>query len=275
MDRAAIFIDAGYYYAQGSYAAFGRTLRREQLEADEPALVRELVRAVSAELPAGCELLRTYWYDGATAGGPNDSHDRVAEIPRVKLRLGKINAQGRQKGVDTLIVRDLMVLSQERSISYAFLLSGDEDIREGVSYAQDRGVVVGLLGIRGTSGGTSQSRELIREADLVIDVEQVTAAATASLAEASETGETGDEADRREVRAIDAAPAERDRAIRDFLARLSPAERNLLPREGRSIPSDIDRQLLYQVSQSAYSGQRLTESQKRALRNRFWELAAS
>ena len=58
-----------------------------------------------------------------------------------------------------------MVLSQERSIDRAVVLAGDEDLREGIEYAQDRGVLVTVIGIADRRGGTSQSLELRREAD--------------------------------------------------------------------------------------------------------------
>jgi uncharacterized LabA/DUF88 family protein len=43
------------------------------------------------------------------------------------------------------MVVDLIVLAQERSISDAVLVTGDEDIREAVAYAQQRGVRVHLV----------------------------------------------------------------------------------------------------------------------------------
>ncbi len=61
-----------------------------------------------------------------------------------------------------------MTLGRERAIATAFLLSGDEDIREGVIAAQDMGVRVVVLGIPpvGGSGTTAnQASTLIREAD--------------------------------------------------------------------------------------------------------------
>ena len=68
-------------------------------------------------------------------------------MPNVKLRLGRINAKNQQKGVDALIYRDLTTLARERAICDAFLLAGDEDLREGVKAAQDMGVRVTLIGI--------------------------------------------------------------------------------------------------------------------------------
>jgi hypothetical protein len=57
-----------------------------------------------------------------------------------------------------------MTLARERAIAVAYLLSGDEDLREGVIAAQDMGVQVVLLGIP-TRQRTNQSAALIREAD--------------------------------------------------------------------------------------------------------------
>jgi uncharacterized LabA/DUF88 family protein len=158
-----LFIDAGYLYKQGSGAVFKEKLGRHELDLNAQKFVDDLCGWLSSIYPSD-ELFRTYWYDGAKRGVPMDDQLRVAALPFVKLRLGRINAAGQQKGVDTLIVRDLMVLSQERSIHRAVVLSGDEDLREGIEYAQDRGVRVTVVGID-SDGGLSQSGELVREAD--------------------------------------------------------------------------------------------------------------
>jgi uncharacterized LabA/DUF88 family protein len=258
MEKAAIFIDAGYYYAQGSYAAFGETLRRQYLTCDEAAFLRNVGDVVARLLPDESEVLRTYWYDGARNGSATPSHLAIGSQQRVKLRLGRINGAGQQKGVDTLIVRDLMVLSQERSITHAFVLSGDEDLREGVAYAQDRGVVVGLLGIRGKNG-TSQSAELLREADLIS--ESATEAAKNSL---TRTVVAAANADR-----IDFGPAA-DQFTLHWAQSISDAERlDALSKKPR-IPKDVDWQLLTAGSRGQASGRALTEDEKRSMRRRFW-----
>jgi hypothetical protein len=107
--------------------------------------------------------LRTYWYDGAKDGIPTPHHEKIGGLPYVKVRLGRVHS-GQQKGVDALIYRDLMTLARERAISRAYLLSGDEDLREGVIAAQDMGVQVMLVGIP-TSQRSNQSAALVREAD--------------------------------------------------------------------------------------------------------------
>jgi uncharacterized LabA/DUF88 family protein len=68
-----------------------------------------------------------------------------------------------QKGVDSLIVHDLITLAHERAVATIYLLAGDEDLREGVAAAQRLGVQVILLGIPTKS--PNQSLPLIREAD--------------------------------------------------------------------------------------------------------------
>ncbi len=112
----------------------------------------------------GIRLLRTYWYDAPLGGGlMSASHSALAMADNVKLRLGARNGQGQQKGVDSLIVTDLIELARNGSICDAILLSGDEDVRIGVQIAQSFGVCVHLLGIHPARG--SQSPALRQEAD--------------------------------------------------------------------------------------------------------------
>jgi uncharacterized LabA/DUF88 family protein len=76
--------------------------------------------------------------------------------------------------VDALIYRDLMTLARERAICHAYLVAGDEDLREGVVAAQDMGVRVVVMGIPATKG-KNQSEAPIREADehLLLDREML------------------------------------------------------------------------------------------------------
>ncbi len=107
--------------------------------------------------------LRTYWYDGAARGVPSADHEQIGGFAYVKVRLGRV-IHGEQKGVDALIYRDLMTLARERAVARAYLISGDEDLREGVVAAQDMGIQVVLIGVP-THQRTNQSAALIREAD--------------------------------------------------------------------------------------------------------------
>lgn len=93
----------------------------------------------------------------------------------MKTRIGRLvrddAGQFQQKGVDSLIVRDLVILAERSAISTAFLLGGDEDLREGVREAQDRGVEVVLLGIEPPKG-SNLSETLVMEADQLLLIGQ-------------------------------------------------------------------------------------------------------
>ena len=168
MDRCGIFIDAGYLFAAGGQlCGFGPSRSSVQIDGLRASEFFAKLARESCGLPP----LRTYWYDGAKDGIPTRDHQSIAALPNVKLRLGRINAQNQQKGVDALIYRDLITLARERAISDAFLLAGDEDLREGVKAAQDMGVRVTLIGIETSTGGENQSRELQHEADEILQLD--------------------------------------------------------------------------------------------------------
>ena len=165
MDRCAVFVDAGYLYAEGGkLVGIGPSRRKVRLKAPRASEFLVGLAMEACHLPA----LRTYWYDGARERIPTAEHHAIADLPNVKLRLGRLNHRNQQKGVDALIYHDLMTLARERAISDAFLLSGDEDLREGVRAAQEIGIRVTLMGIPTPSGSRNQSRDLAREADEVI-----------------------------------------------------------------------------------------------------------
>ena len=160
MDRVAVFVDAGYLFAQGSKEISGRQLRRGEISLDHQTLIRLLKDF--AENVSGLPLLRIHWYDG-TSQGPTPQHNTLADQADMKVRLGFVNSAGRQKGVDSLIVTDMISLARNRAMADCVLLSGDEDLRVGVQQAQEYGVRVHLLGIRPARG--SQSLFLLREVD--------------------------------------------------------------------------------------------------------------
>ncbi len=122
------------------------------------------LRDLAEACAPGSRLLRTYWYDGLTRTGRLSSEqEQIANASYAKLRLGTVNSRGEQKGVDSLIVTDLIDLARNRAITDVVLVSGDEDIRIGVQIAQTFGVRIHLLGIKPARG--SQSPDLIQEAD--------------------------------------------------------------------------------------------------------------
>ncbi|MXY54962.1 MAG: NYN domain-containing protein [Gammaproteobacteria bacterium] len=160
MDRVAVFVDAGYLFAEGSRALSGRKAARSRVFLDHAVAVRHL--AGFARERAGIPLLRVYWYDG-TANRPTRAQVAAAEQADVKLRLGRIDASGRQKGVDALIASDMVNLARNHAMTDCVLLAGDDELRIAVAEIQQLGIRVHLIGISPAS--RTQSRLLRQEAD--------------------------------------------------------------------------------------------------------------
>jgi uncharacterized LabA/DUF88 family protein len=130
---------------------------------DVASTISNIIQISSGREP-NARLLRIYWYDGISQEkGMSTDHITLSQQPNVKLRFGFLNSHGQQKGVDSLIVTDLIDLARNKAISDAVILSGDEDIRVGVQIAQTFGVRVHLLGIKPSRG--NQSQQLIHECD--------------------------------------------------------------------------------------------------------------
>lgn len=122
------------------------------------------------------EVLRVYWYDGAFDpkhpgyAGQRQFFDGIASTPGIQVRLGHLTPRPtrwqhavkravqacgitldeferhfafrdelQQKGVDTLIVLDLVRLAERRAYDVAVLVAGDRDLAEAVRTAQDAG----------------------------------------------------------------------------------------------------------------------------------------
>ena len=115
MERVAVFVDAGYLFAQGSILlGGGGKLPRGEILLDHAAAAAFF--AVRAREISGGSLLRIYWYDG-TAIGPTAQHNALAYLDNVKVRLGFVNRAGQQKGVDAVIVTDMISLARNRSMA--------------------------------------------------------------------------------------------------------------------------------------------------------------
>jgi NYN domain-containing protein len=155
-------VDAGWLLAAAALEVVGAR-GRDGMACRHRGLLGALAGHVATH-SGGTPLLRTYWYDGAPGGAPSHVHDRIAALPYVKVRLGRLNRSGQQKGVDVLIYHDLLTLAHERAIGRAYLVAGDEDLREGVVQAQKLGIQVVLLGMP-VSRGQNQSARLVRDCD--------------------------------------------------------------------------------------------------------------
>lgn len=233
-------------------------------------VLREFAEGVS-----GLPLLRIYWYDG-TSTGPTAQHLALAFTAGVKLKLGFVNAQGEQKGVDSLIVTDMIELARNRAMTDALLLSGDEDLRVGVQQAQEFGVKVHLLGIAPSRG--SQSQFLLQEADTTH--EWAAEALRRFLTCSPQAGQapSGATSGAIPVSVATAATGISPNALRDLVeqhataldgVRLQAALESY-DREKR-LPPDIDRPLLGAAKKTF--GRDLTSAERTALRFTFAEVA--
>ena len=169
MDRMAVFVDAGYFFAAGAEAAHGAPINRKVTslkQADQ--MVRDL-NGKAAAAASNMNLLRTYWYDAMPGSRPSLEQTTLAHLSGVKVRFGVLNSKGQQKGVDSLIVTDLIDLARNRAISDAVLISGDEDLRIAVEIAQTFGVRVHILAAGNAAKNVSP--DLKMEADSVTELD--------------------------------------------------------------------------------------------------------
>jgi len=201
IQHVVAFVDAGFLRAAGE-RLLGLPLGAARI--DVPEAVRWL-EGIVGSLPEidGQRLLRVYWYDGAF--DPDHPsflrqrafHNAIAQTPGVRLRLGHMQARSEtwrpvvraaavkaglppekfdrdvgvrptyeQKGVDTLLVLDMVTLAQVNAYETAILVTGDRDIAEAVRTAQDLGRRV-VLACPRQVGVAAELRQL---ADKVVDV---------------------------------------------------------------------------------------------------------
>jgi len=165
LERVAVFVDAGYLFAASGSLLAGRRATRSELSLD-PGAAEDYLRTF-AEREAGLPLLRIYWYDG-TDSGPTADHTALMWTQNIKVRLGIVNSYGQQKGVDSLIISDMINLARTGGVATVILLTGDEDLRVGVQQAQEAGLRVHLLGIEPKR--ENQSNMLQQEADIIHEI---------------------------------------------------------------------------------------------------------
>lgn len=147
--RCTVHVDAGYLYAALATRLTG-SANRAAITVDEQALVKQLIDLATGD--SGMRILRVLWYDAAKNGIPDPHQRQIGLIDSVKLRMGRINTFGEQKGVDLRLGLDLVSLGHNRAAEVAYLISGDDDLTEAVTDAQDLGLQVKLLTIPAGDG---------------------------------------------------------------------------------------------------------------------------
>ncbi|MEX3103282.1 MULTISPECIES: NYN domain-containing protein [unclassified Streptomyces] len=259
----AIFVDAGYLYAAAGRLIAG-TEDRRSFDLDAEGLLEALIDR-ARQVFADSRLLRVYWYDGARRRIHTAEQQSIAELPDVKVRLGNLNANNQQKGVDSLIRTDLESLARHRAISDAALLGGDEDLVSAVEAAQGYGARVHLWGIEAPEG-RNQAEPLLWEVDSqrTLDLEFFKPYVSRRAAISYE-GPTANRPTREDVRFVGAQIAAKwlvERG-RESLAELLPGHPYL--------PGSVDQDLLVEAEGILQYSLRGQSDLRRALRDGFWE----
>ncbi|GAB2816271.1 NYN domain-containing protein [Streptomyces chlorus] len=257
----AIFVDAGYLYAAAGRLVAG-TEDRRAFDLDAEGLIDALIDRART-IFADSRLLRVYWYDGARRRIHTAEQQTIAELPDVKVRLGNLNANNQQKGVDSLIRSDLESLARHRAISDAALLGGDEDLVSAVEAAQGYGARVHLWGIEAPEG-RNQAEPLLWEVDSqrTFDLDFFKPYVSRRTAPGYEPT-TGRPA-REDVRFVGAQIAAKWLAERgrDSLVELLPGHPYL--------PGSVDQDLLVEAEGLLQYSLRGQADLRRALRDGFW-----
>ncbi len=258
----AIFVDAGYLYAAAGRLVSG-TEDRRAFDLDAEGLIEALIDKART-IFADSRLLRVYWYDGARRRIHTAEQQSIAELPDVKVRLGNLNANNQQKGVDSLIRSDLESLARHRAISDAALLGGDEDLVSAVEAAQGYGARVHLWGIE-TPEGRNQAEPLLWEVDSqrTLDLDFFKPYVSRRTAPAYES--TASRPTREAVRFVGAQIAAKWLAARgrESLVDLLPGHPYL--------PGSVDQDLLVEAEGLLQYSLRGQPDLRRALRDGFWE----
>ncbi|TGA89923.1 NYN domain-containing protein [Streptomyces sp. MZ04] len=259
----AIFVDAGYVYAAAGRLAVG-TEDRRAFDLDAEGLIEAFIDKART-IFADSRLLRVYWYDGARRRIHTVEQQSIAELPDVKVRLGNLNANNQQKGVDSLIRTDLESLARHRAISDAALIGGDEDLVSAVEAAQGYGARVHLWGIE-ASDGRNQAEPLLWEVDSqrTFDLEFFKPYVSRRTVTTYETAGTP-RPSREDVRFVGAQIAAKWLAARgrDALVDLLPGHPYL--------PGSVDQELLVEAEKLLAYSLRGQSDLRRALRDGFWE----
>jgi hypothetical protein len=186
VDRCALFVDAGYVLGDGAMAVHG-TRNRDSVSWDYAGVVQILGNV--ARDRTGLPLLRCYWYEATVEGRRTPDHETLADLPGVKLRVGRLRP-GRREGVESEIHRDLTTLARNRAISDALVVSAEEDLAQVVSDVQDLGIRVILVHIP-VRGAWTVAPALRQECDDVVEVSEAQLRPSVELVMGAEP--TGDE----------------------------------------------------------------------------------
>lgn len=171
--KAAIMID-------GAYLEMLMIKEHDRAQVDYHKLALGLVKRVSRNMGSHVDLLRTYYYHALPWTPPDpdeDERERVSKkrgffhrlefLPRFTVRLGRTqrvlgddgSTTFQQKGVDVMLVADMVYLASNRLINHVILLAPDADYVPAVRMVKDLGVVVHLVHGSNLAANTEMRKE--------------------------------------------------------------------------------------------------------------------
>lgn len=153
---------------------------------DAPAYAAVLARFAKALCPDST-LLRHYVFDAAKRRNPTD---RQAELNRARgfeVRLGKLNVDGDQKGVDTMLAVEMAVMACTGMVQDIILIGSDYDLFPGFERAKAAGARVHLIDLEAIGGRPCQELSACADA-----VEPLTAEQFASFIKLDDREESGE-----------------------------------------------------------------------------------
>ncbi|MBF0348586.1 MAG: NYN domain-containing protein [Magnetococcales bacterium] len=266
MDRYAIFVDAGYFFVAGAQAASGLTTTRKQISVKSPRKMVDELCVAAAKMSDNLPLLRVYWYDATPGSRASLDQSTLALLSGVKLRLGAMNSVGKQKGVDSLIVTDIIDLARNRAISDAVVVTGDEDLRIAFQVAQSFGVRMHILAVGDPMKNVSPALQMEADSVEVLDSAWFTKHFDLSTPEPQVPLNAPHPTD--QTTSLETAAKE---VIDGMLVGMGQDRLIQLAvhfTTQQTIPPDIDRPFIAKVS-DALSGQQLTGKEKRHIRGQF------
>ncbi len=205
--RYAVFIDVGYLRAEGKNFS-GNSIPKTRIQMNTKEIA-DWCRGIEGHLHKTYWYDGAYPAYHKSAKFQRKILSELVQIPDFELRLGRIveirpknerdlratlnkmvsdlgqdpiqfinelekngafEPEHKQKGVDTLLVLDLVMLAQQGKIDKAVLIAGDGDFTEAVRVAQNMGTRVSVA----TPNRNSVSRELSKLADNIIDLDKET-----------------------------------------------------------------------------------------------------
>lgn len=261
-----LFVDAGYFFQAGwDSTKLCKSTRKDLSIINPEKMLLELCDKASS-LADNTKLLRVYWYDAIPGPHLSLEQTQLAKLKGLKLRLGTLNSAGQQKGVDSLIVTDLLELARNKAIEDAVIITGDEDLRIAVEIAQSYGIRVHVLAAGDFTKNVSLQLQMEADSVDTIAGEWFASHLTSTVSDSPVVPSAT--ANKSSSETIDVAA---NAVINEMLSTMSAQEKSNLKdhfSQSTQVPSDFDGKLIKRTSERL-EGIKLSPAECRQIRGHF------